>query len=77
MKLTDFNYNLPKELIAQYPLKERDSARLLVLNRREQTIAHRIFRDIPEYLDKDDLIVLNNPQPLFPSDEVRSVFRSS
>ncbi|MCX5702963.1 MAG: S-adenosylmethionine:tRNA ribosyltransferase-isomerase, partial [Candidatus Omnitrophica bacterium] len=64
MKLTAFNYNLPKELIAQYPLKERDSARLLVLKRKEQTIAHRIFRDIPEYLDKDDLMVLNNTKVL-------------
>ena len=64
MKLTDFDYNLPKELIAQYPLQERDSAKLLVLNRAQQTIEHRLFRDIPEYLNKDDLLVLNNVKVL-------------
>lgn len=60
MKLSDFNYNLPKELIAQYPLKKRDESRLLVLNRSTGEIQHRIFKDITEYFHKDDLLVLNN-----------------
>ncbi|MCX5702621.1 MAG: tRNA preQ1(34) S-adenosylmethionine ribosyltransferase-isomerase QueA [Candidatus Omnitrophica bacterium] len=64
MKLSDFDYVLPKELIAQYPLKERDSARLLVLNRKKGTVEHRIFRDIVDYLGKDDLLVLNNTKVL-------------
>ena len=64
MKLAHFDYVLPKELIAQYPLKARDSARLLVLNRRTGAIEHRIFKDITDYLNKDDLIVLNNTKVL-------------
>jgi S-adenosylmethionine:tRNA ribosyltransferase-isomerase len=64
VKLSDFDYILPKELIAQYPLKERDSARLLVLNRKKGTVEHRIFRDIVDYLGKDDLLVLNNTKVL-------------
>jgi len=64
MKLSDFDYILPKELIAQYPLKERDDARLLVLNRKEETIEHRIFKDIRDYLIKDDLLTLNDTKVL-------------
>ncbi len=64
MKLADFDYTLPKELIAQYPLKERDTARLLVLDRKPGTIEHRIFTNIVDYFGKDDLIVLNNSKVL-------------
>lgn len=64
MKLSDFDYNLPKELIAQYPLKERDSARLLVLDREKLTLEHRVFKDIPDYLREGDLIVLNDTKVL-------------
>jgi S-adenosylmethionine:tRNA ribosyltransferase-isomerase len=64
MKLSDFDYNLPKELIAQYPLKERDNARLLVLNRKTGATEHRIFKDIKDYLQKDDLLVLNDTKVL-------------
>jgi S-adenosylmethionine:tRNA ribosyltransferase-isomerase len=60
MKLSDFDYDLPKELIAQHPLKDRESCRLLVVNRREGTIEHRVFRDIKDYLLPGDLLVLNN-----------------
>ncbi|MFA5089880.1 MAG: tRNA preQ1(34) S-adenosylmethionine ribosyltransferase-isomerase QueA [Candidatus Omnitrophota bacterium] len=60
MRLSDFNYVLPKELIAQYPLKERDACRLLVLGLRRKGIQHRIFREIIEYLRPGDLLVLNN-----------------
>ncbi|MEK6727465.1 MAG: tRNA preQ1(34) S-adenosylmethionine ribosyltransferase-isomerase QueA [Candidatus Omnitrophota bacterium] len=60
LKLSDFDYKLPKELIAQYPLRERDSARLLVLDRLRGTIEHRVFKGLKDYLKKDDLLVLNN-----------------
>lgn len=64
MKLSDFDYDLPKELIAQYPLKERDSARLLVLNRGKLTLEHRIFKDLPDYLKEGDLVILNDTKVL-------------
>ena len=59
-KLSDFDYTLPKELIAQEPLIQRDSSRLLVIDRRKKVISHRLFKDLPEYLMKGDLLVLNN-----------------
>ncbi len=64
MKLSDFDYQLPKELIAQYPLPEREEARLMVLERNSGKITHKIFRDITEYLRKDDLLVLNDTKVL-------------
>ncbi|MFH0826430.1 MAG: tRNA preQ1(34) S-adenosylmethionine ribosyltransferase-isomerase QueA [Candidatus Omnitrophota bacterium] len=64
MELSRFDYDLPKELVAQYPLKKRDTARLLVLNREKGTIEHRVFKDILEFLHKDDLLVLNNTKVL-------------
>ena len=64
LKLSDFDYNLPKELIAQYPLKERQKAKLLVLNRVDGSIEHRQFEEILAYLKKDDLLVLNNTKVL-------------
>lgn len=63
-KLSDFDYVLPKELIAQYPLKERDQARLLVLNRANKVIQHRIFKDVAESLTPGDLLVLNDTKVL-------------
>lgn len=60
MKLEDFNYELPEELIAQMPLEERDSCRLMVLDRCDRTIEHRRFHDILEYLNSGDCLVLNN-----------------
>ncbi|KPK97675.1 MAG: hypothetical protein AMJ95_07735 [Omnitrophica WOR_2 bacterium SM23_72] len=64
LELSKFDYILPKGLIAQYPLKKRDTAKLLVLNRKKGTIEHRGFRDILEFLHKDDLLVLNNTKVL-------------
>ncbi|MFA5145438.1 MAG: tRNA preQ1(34) S-adenosylmethionine ribosyltransferase-isomerase QueA [Candidatus Omnitrophota bacterium] len=64
LRLSDFNYDLPGELIAQYPLKERDTARLLLLDRLKGEIRHCIFKDLPKYLNKDDLIVLNDTKVL-------------
>lgn len=60
MKLTDFNYDLPKELIAQTPLEKRDEARLMVLHRSNETIEHKIFKDILDYLKPGDCLVRNN-----------------
>lgn len=60
MKLSDFDYNLPQELIAQYPLKERDSSRMMVLERASREIRERRFKDLPEFINKGDTIVLNN-----------------
>jgi len=64
VKLSEFDYLLPKELIAQYPLKERDAARLLVLDRKQCTIEHRIFKNIVDYFQQDDLMALNNTEVL-------------
>jgi len=64
MRLSDFDYTLPKELIAQYPLKEREAARLLVLDRKRGTIEHRYFKDIADYFQPQDLLVLNNTKVL-------------
>jgi len=64
MKLSDFDYTLPKELIAQYPLKERDAARMLVIDRINRKIEHRNFKDIINYLRKGDLLILNDTKVL-------------
>ncbi|ABR29939.1 S-adenosylmethionine tRNA ribosyltransferase [Thermosipho melanesiensis] len=59
MKLSDFDYYLPEELIAQKPVEPRDASRLMVLNRKEKKIEHKIFRNIVEYLHEGDLLVRN------------------
>lgn len=60
MKVSDFNYNLPEELIAQVPIKNRDESRLMVLNKENKTIEHKQFKDILEYLKPGDCLVRNN-----------------
>jgi len=60
MDIDLFNYDLPKELIAQKPLKNRDEARLLVLKRESNEIFHSYFYNLPEFLDSGDLLILNN-----------------
>ena len=60
MKVSDFNYELPEELIAQTPIEKRDESRLMILNRKEQTIEHKKFKDIIEYLEPGDVLVRNN-----------------
>lgn len=60
MKVSDFNYNLPKELIAQVPIKNRDQSRLMVLDRKNKTIENKIFKDIIDYLEPGDCLVRNN-----------------
>ena len=59
MKLSDFYYDLPEELIAQHPVEKRDESRLLVLDRKTGKIEHRIFKDIIEYLSPNDCLVIN------------------
>ena len=60
MKVADFDYELPEELIAQTPIKKRDESRLMVLNRKNQTIEHKVFKDIIDYLKPGDVLVRNN-----------------
>ena len=60
MKLSDFNYDLPQELIAQDPLEKRSDSRLMVLDKATGDITHRHFRDIIEYLNPGDCLVIND-----------------
>ena len=60
LKTSDFDFDLPQELIAQHPTEERDAARLMVVHRKTGEIEHRIFRDITEYLRPGDVLVIND-----------------
>lgn len=60
MKTSDFDYELPEELIAQHPAAQRDDSRLLVMDKYTGTVEHRVFRDIVNYLHAGDVLVLNN-----------------
>ncbi|MBR6381836.1 MAG: S-adenosylmethionine:tRNA ribosyltransferase-isomerase, partial [Lachnospiraceae bacterium] len=60
MSKKDYYYELPEELIAQDPLEDRSSSRLLVIDRKTGALQHRIFSDLPEFLNPGDLLVLNN-----------------
>lgn len=64
MKTADFNYELPEELIAQTPLPQRDSCRLMVVDKQAQSIAHKRFRDILDYLQPGDCMVINDTKVL-------------
>lgn len=64
MKLSDFDYELPQELIAKYPIVPRHNARLMVLNRKDKSIKHDIFINLPDYLEEGDLLVFNNTKVL-------------
>jgi len=66
MKLSQFKLNLPEELIAQYPSDNRDESRLLVLNRKTKTIEHKVFKDIYDYFEEKDVLVLNDTK-VFPA----------
>ena len=66
MKLSHFGFDLPSELLAEYPAENRDESRLMVLNRKEQTIEHKMFKDLIEYFDEDDVLILNNTK-VFPA----------
>ena len=60
MKLSQFKFDLPRELIADHPLKNRDDAKLMVINRKEKTIEHKQFKDVLNYFSEGDVFVLNN-----------------
>ena len=64
METKDFYYDLPEELIAQHPLEDRDTSRLLVLDRKSEEINHKRFKDIVQYLEEGDTIVLNDTRVL-------------
>ncbi len=64
--IADYQYELPQSLIAQHPLPERDASRLLVLDRAQDRISHRLFRDMPLYLRRGDLLVVNDTK-VFPA----------
>lgn len=66
MKLSQFRFHLPSELIALHPPENRDQSRLMVLNRKNQTIEHKIFTDVLEYFDDGDVMILNNTK-VFPA----------
>jgi S-adenosylmethionine:tRNA ribosyltransferase-isomerase len=66
MKLSQYKYNLPDELIAKYPSVNRDESRLMVLNRKDGIIEHRIFKDIIDYFGTSDVMVFNNTK-VFPA----------
>jgi len=66
MKLSEFKFDLPQNLIANYPAENRDDARLMIVNRKTKTYEHRIFKDIIEYFDEGDVMVVNNTK-VFPA----------
>ena len=66
MKLSDFIYEYPKNLIARYPAEPRDSARLMVLDRQNKTIEHRLVSDLPDYFLEGDVMVVNDTK-VFPA----------
>lgn len=66
MKLSHFNFNLPEELLAEFPTENRDESRLMVVNRKTGEIEHKMFKDIIDYFDDGDVMVLNNTK-VFPA----------
>lgn len=66
MKLSNYNFELPPELLAEYPALNRDESRLMVLNREKQTIEHKKFKDLIDYFEEDDVLVTNNTK-VFPA----------
>ena len=66
MKLSNFNYELPKDLLAEYPSDQRDESKLMVLNRKNQKIEHKTFKDLIDYFNDGDVFVLNNTK-VFPA----------
>ena len=66
MKLSEFSFDLPPELIAKYPTEHRDESRLMVIHRATGQIEHKLFKDIINYFDDGDVMILNNSQ-VFPA----------
>ncbi|MDR9400411.1 MAG: tRNA preQ1(34) S-adenosylmethionine ribosyltransferase-isomerase QueA [Psychroflexus sp.] len=66
MKLSEFDFELPNELLAEYPAENRDESKLMVINRKDQSIEHKLFKDLKDYFDEDDVLVFNNTK-VFPA----------
>lgn len=66
MKLSHFQFNLPTELLAEYPTENRDESRLMVINRKNKTIEHKLFKDVIDYFDDGDVFIMNNTK-VFPA----------
>ena len=66
MKLSDFNYELPKKLLSEFPSENRDESRLMVINRKDKTIKHFQFKDLINFFNEDDVLILNNTK-VFPA----------
>ncbi|MBL86995.1 MAG: tRNA preQ1(34) S-adenosylmethionine ribosyltransferase-isomerase QueA [Winogradskyella sp.] len=66
MKLSNFNFDLPEELLAEHPAEHRDESRLMVLDRANQTIEHKLFKDVIDYFDEGDVMIMNNTK-VFPA----------
>ncbi len=66
MKLSKFKYNLPEDLIALHPAPGRDESRMMVLNRKDKSIEHKVFKDVIDYFDNEDVMVFNNTK-VFPA----------
>ncbi len=66
MKLSEFRFDLPSNLIAQYPAENRDDSRLMVVNRKDKTITHKIFKDVIDYFEDGDNLIVNDTE-VFPA----------
>jgi len=66
MKLSKFKFDLPEDLLAEYPTPNRDESRMMVINRKEGTIEHKMFKDIIDYVDEGDVLVMNDTK-VFPA----------
>ena len=66
MKLSQFEFELPEELISKYPANHRDESRLMVVNRKEGTIEHKLFKDVIDYFEEGDVMMLNDTK-VFPA----------
>ena len=66
MKTSEFNFHLPEHLLAEHPSENRDESKLMVLNRKTQTIEHKLFKDVVDYFDEKDLFIFNNTK-VFPA----------
>lgn len=66
MKLSHFNFNLPQELLAEFPAENRDESRLMVVHRKTGQIEHRMFKDIIDYFEQGDVMIMNNTK-VFPA----------
>ena len=66
MKLSAFKFDLPEKYVALHPAQNRDESRLMLINKKDQTIEHKIFKDVVDYFDDGDVLVMNNTK-VFPA----------